>query len=265
MFEGFEAEVTDRARRAAAAAKQAAKLARLLQRAAETVDVHGLRQRAADAAAKAAEAAALLAELDPAVRAGDLLVAGTEGGGEAVHQQYAAAFEQACAGLGVSLEGTYPDYRVFPFEVRIRLEEHRALLGRRSLWTLAPAVLARAVKAERERLFGQNFAADRFGASLGRAYDARVAGQPGHPPVRLVDILELFQLGNFGRTSYGRDEFTFDLYRFRQTDMQVGQRLLQFCDMRGAGVGLLVPTARGTQERLIAMRLIPGEAEAVGD
>ena len=263
MFERFEAEVAERARRALTAARQAANLARRLQRAAETVDVHDLRQRVQDAAARAAQAAALLAELEPAVRGQDVLLTGPDA--DAVHRQYAAAFEQACAGLGVPLEGTYPDYRVFPFDVRIRLDDHRALLGRRSIWTLAPEVLARAVKAERDRLFGQGFAADRFGASLATAYDLRVGQQTGHPPVRLVDILELFQLATFGRNSYSRDEFAFDLYRFRQTDMRVGQRLLQFCDLRGGGAGLLVPTARGTHERLVAMRLLPGEASAVGD
>ena len=257
MFERFDAQVATRAKRAATLAANAARLAKRLHRAAESVDLHELRQRAQDAAGRAAEAAAALAELAPAVEDPQVLL---EAEDATAHTRYAEAFAQACAGQAVPLEGSYPDYRVFPFDVRIRLAEHRAILGRRSIWTLAPEALAAAVKRERDRLYGATFAADRFGASLARAYDIRKGDQHGSPPVRLVEILEMFQLGTFGRNSYTRDEFAFDIYRFRQTDMRIGGRLLQFCDLRGGGSGLSIPTARGTQDKLIAIRLVPTEA-----
>ena len=259
MFERFDQEITTRAKRAAALAGQAARVAKRLQRAAESVDVRDLRQRAQDAASRAAEAAAALAELEPAVRDPSVLVAGDDPEADA---QYAGAFAKACAAQGVPLEGSYPDYRVFPFDVRIRLAEHRALVGRRSIWTLAPEALAKAVKRERDRLYGASFAADRFGASLAKAYDFRVGDGGGSPPVRLSEILDMFQLGNFGRNSYTRDEFAFDIYRFRQTDMMIGNRFLQFCDLRGGGSGVSIPTTRGTQEKLMAIRLVPTEASA---
>lgn len=254
MFERFEAEVTTRAKRAAQLASSAARLAKRLQTAADGVDLHDLRQRTQDAVARAQEAAAALAELEPAVRDPEVLATSDT----ALDAEYAQALAQACAKLEIPLEGSYPDYRVFPFDVRIRLNEHRALLGRRSIWTIAPEAVAQAVKRERDRLYGASFAADRFGASLARAYDIKTRPAGGSPPIRLTEILEMFQLGTFGRNSYTRDEFAFDIYRFRQTTMRVGDRLLQFCDLRG-GQGISVPTARGTQERLMAIRLVPTE------
>ncbi len=257
MFERFDVEVAARAKRAAALSAQAARLAKRLQRAAEGVDVHDLRQRTQEAVSRAAEAAAALAELEPAVRDPDVLAAD---GDTAV--EYAEALAKACAAQGVPLEGSYPDYRVFPFDVRIRLAEHRALLGRRSIWSLSPDAVARTAKRERDRLYGASFAADRFGTSLAKAYDIRVGDRGGSPPVRLLDILDLFQLGTFGRNSYTRDEFAFDIYRFRQTDMKIGARRLQFCDLRNAGSGLSIPTTRGTQDKLVAIRLLSTEASA---
>ena len=265
MFEVFDDGVTGPAKRAAALAAQTARLAKRLQRAAESVDLHELRQRVGDVVARAAEAAAAVGELESAVAAPGLLFAGDQGGEEAVHQAYAVAFARACAALGVTLEGSYPDYQVFPFSVKIRLEEDRALIGKRSAWSLRPEALARQVRRERDRLYGASFAADRFGASLAKAYDILAGSQAGFPPVRLVDILELFQLGTFGRSSYTRGEFAFDLYRYRQMKMVTGGRRVEFGDMRGGGTGLQVPTARGTYEKLIAIRLLPVGAQAVGD
>lgn len=265
VFEAFDEGVTGRAKRAAALAAQAARLTKRLQRAAESVDLHELRQRISDAVARASEAAAAVSELESAVATPGLLFAGEQGGNEAVHQAYAQAFARACVAQGIHLEGSYPDYQVFPFSVKIRLEEDRALIGKRSAWSLQPDALARLVRRERDRLYGAGFAADRFGASLAKAYDFRVGSQAGFPPVRLVDILELFQLGTFGRSSYTRDEFAFDLYRYRQTKMVTGGRRVEFGDLRGGGTGLQVPTARGTYEKLIGIRLLPLEAQAVGD
>ena len=265
MFETFEIEVGARAKRASALARQGARLAGRLDQAAGLVDLHELRQRVAEAVDRAAEAAAALAELQRGLQQPNLLFAGAPDGAEGVHQEYARAFERACADLRIPLEGTYPDYHVFPFEVKIRLEEDRALVGKRSSWVLRPAALAQAVYRERDRLLGASFAADRFGASLARAYDLRIGDEPGHPPVRLVDILEMLQLGNFGRNNYTRDEFAFDLYRFRQTEMKTGGRLIVFTDLRRGGSGLSVPNSHGGRDRLIAIRVVPLEAAALGN
>ena len=269
MFETLDAEIAARARLAAQSAAQSARLTKQLQRAAELADLHALRQRCADAAGRAAEAAAVALALREAVDAYRLGAgAGQEAAAELPHAGYAAAFEQACASEGVPLEGAYPDYRVFPFEVRLRLAEERALIGRRSWWALRPAALARAVRAERERLLGGPFAAERFGAALVRAYrvllpEVRQEHGAGAHRVPLRDVLALLQLGAFGRSTYTRDQFAFDLYRFRQTEMSAaGQRVL-FGDMRGGGAGIDIPTARGGHERLIAIQAVPGDG-AVG-
>lgn len=275
MFEAFDAQVASGAKRAAGTAAAVSRLAKQLQKAAEVVDIHLLRQRAGDAAAKAAEAAALLGALHEAVAAFELAEQAATGvaAGSAEAQMrdaaYASAFERACAAENIPLEGAYPDYRVFPFDVRIRPREERAVIGKKSWWALRPEALARAVKRERDRLMGGSFAAEKFGQSLVRAYDVllpEVQASAGkgvkHVPLRAV--LELLQLGTFGRNNYTRDEFAFDLYRYRQAGMTVGRRRVVLGDMRGGGAGFEVPNARGGRERLSALQVTPGEGGADG-
>lgn len=274
MFEAFDAEIAARAKRAASLAGQAARLAKQLQKAAESADVHLLRQKAGDAADRAVEADAVLRELREAVMGFSFrdpstateVAAASEASLDAA---YASAFERACAATGVPLEGNYPDYRVFPFDVRVRLREERAVIGKKSWWALRPEVLANAVKAERERLLGGTFAADKFGMALAKAYDllilrAREELGIGAQHVALREVLVLFQLGTFGRNNYTRDEFAFDLYRFRQTPMLVGTRRVSFGDLRDAGAGVLVPNARGSHDKLLGIHVTPAEGGSDG-
>lgn len=264
MFDTFDAEIGERARQAQVLAAQVARLAKQLQRAAEAADLHQLRQRVADTANRASEAAGAIDRLRRDLEAFSLLPASGEDAGAA----YGRDFERACAAAGVPLEGSYPDYRVFPFEVHLRPEEERAVLGRRSCWTIRPQRLASVVKRERDRLLGGAFAAERFGAALVRAYDVlilevRATSGSAAQQVSLRRVLDLLQLPTFGRISYTKDEFAFDIYRYRQAEMRVGGRDVALLDVRGAGAGFEVPNARGGWERLNALQVTP--AGAAGD
>lgn len=268
MFETFDAEVGPRAKQAQTLAAQASRLAKQLRKGADLVDVHLLRQKVADAAARAAEAAAALEALRAAVEgfavgAAAEAAATTVPDGE-VAAAYGRDFEQACAALGVPLDGAYPDYRVFPFDVRLRPAEERAVIGRKSWWALRPQAVAEACKRERNRLLGGAFAADKFGQALARAYDVLIrevrerSGQ-GAKQVALRDVLALLQLPTFGRASYTKDEFAFDLYRYRLTDMKVGTRWVKFDDLRNAGAGFEVPNSRGGWDRLTGLHVTLAE------
>jgi hypothetical protein len=272
LFETFDTEIGSRAKQAQLLVAQASRLAKQLRKGVDLADVHLLRQKVVDAAARASEAAAALEELRAAVE-GFAVAAATEvaattspdGEGAAA---YGRDFERACADVGVPLEGAYPDYRVFPFDVRLRLAEERAIIGRKSWWALRPDAVAAACRRERDRLMGGAFAADKFGQALARAYDVlilevRARSGAGAQQVPLRDVLELLQLPTFGRASYTKDEFAFDLYRYRQTGMQVGTRRVIFGDLRNAGAGCEVPNGRGGRDRLTGLQVTP--AEDAGD
>ena len=78
----------------------------------------------------------------------------------------------------------------------------------------------------------------------------------------LRDVLVVLQLGTFGRHNYSKDEFAFDLYRYRQTPMLAGTRRVALGDMRNVGAGFEVPNARGGRDRLTGLQVTPVEGEA---
>lgn len=273
MFDTFDDQIAARAKKAEGLAAQGARLAKQLRKGADLADLHLLRQKVVDAAARAAEAAEALADLRGmveglAVGAATEVAATTISGADPT-LAYGRAFERACTAQGVPLEGAYPDYRVFPFEVRLRPGEERVLIGRKSWWALRPEAVATAVKRERDRLMGGTFAAEKFGAALARAYDVlilevRARSGAGAHQVALRDVLALLQLSTFGRSSYSKDEFAFDIYRYRQTTMRVGPRRVVFGDLRNAGAGVEVPNARGSRDRLTGLQVTAAEEGAGG-
>jgi len=265
-FRAFDAAITDKAKVAATAATAAGRLAKALHKGASDVDLHLLRAKAADAAKRAAEAATALEQLRLAVagfavESADAATDALATTQPSLHEDYADAFAAACAALEVPLLGAYPDYRVFPFDVRIRLADERAIIGKKSYWGLRPEALAQAVKRERTRVHGGVFAADKFGRSLKRAFEVlhKEQGETGaSPQVPLTKVLALLQLGTFGRNSYTKDEFAFDIYRYRETDMEVEGGKVAFRDARGKETGAFeVPTSRGTVELFAGLSVVP--------
>ncbi len=272
LFEAFEAVIGVRARRLAALQGQANRLARQLQRASGEVDLHTMRQKASDAASRAMEASTAATELAEVLRTFSLLPAGAveaaasaetdaAGGMTGAHEEYARAFEQALVTEGVAFQGNFPAYQVFPFTVRVRLEEERALFGRRASYLLRPDALARKVRTERDRIHGATFQADRFGRSLLRAIELVDPESEGRPVRRapLGKIYEVLSLGNFGRNSYTRDEFAFDVYRYRQQTMLVNDWRLSFVAGHATGA-IAVPNTAGSFDNLQAVL-----AQRVGD
>ena len=270
MFtERFDAEVSEAARRATSLHDQAVKLARHCLRSAGALDLHDLRRRAADLASRAAEAAEAASVLHAAVEAFSAMPAEPSAAADE-ESEWAAAFARACADQGLAVQGVHPDYHLFPFTIRVRLHEERVLFGRRSSYRLRPAALAEDVRRERDRIFGGGFQHERFGRSLVKAYEA-LAGEGGvaaRRTVKLVDVYGLFALGNFGRGAYTRDQFAFDLYRFRLNPMVVEPWRIVLTDQRDAGgTAFEVPTGRGGTDRLGGLLLEPfgqaaGEAAA---
>jgi hypothetical protein len=271
LTERFDVTIGERARRAAGLQKQAANLARRCQRAADGIDLHDLRRRAEELAGRAQEAADAAAALREAVEAFAVL---PDGGGPVAglvapvgvaaaadeESSWAAAFQHASADLGLAVTGAYPDYHLFPFGVHVRLREERVLFGRRASYRLRPVALAEDVRRERDRIFGGGFNRDRFGRSLIRAHERlrMTEAGPGSPStrVRLGDVYTLFALGNFGRGTYTRDQFAFDLYRFRMGDMTVdGWRVVLTDQRETGGSAVEVPTGRGGTDRLAGLRL----------
>ena len=75
---------------------------------------------------------------------------------------FAADFEEACRAAKLPLEGNFPNYSVFPFSVRIDLDNPSAIINRKRVGTLRPSALVAAIADERDRLERSPFNVNEF-------------------------------------------------------------------------------------------------------
>jgi len=216
-------------------------------RAQETHEVSYLRSRLASvgealaAAQEALEAAALALAAAPP--------------GHAVGPGYGPALEAELRRANLAFEGAYPEYEVFPLLVRVNPEGEWVRIGRKTVQTLDPRTVVRAVEREHRRLHRSAFNANRFLGAVATCYDALSRGQAG-AAVALIDIYGLLS-ARTGPAGYTRQEFAFDIFRVRrQSDLVVDGRRLAFVHGK-KGTKIAVPRAQGGVEEFTAAIMTP--------
>jgi hypothetical protein len=165
---------------------------------------------------------------------------------------YAQVFEAACARLDLRVEGSFPSYEVFPFEIRISLAEEQVLLNNRVNRALDPVALASTIRRELDRLMRSRLNEGQFMSALLRAYDLLVSEsvQTKGRPMRQVRLKRIYQVLTLlkGRSGYSERLFAFDLYRLRDSSNLVwNNRRLIFGNVRSATNALAVPSHTGTK------------------
>lgn len=167
---------------------------------------------------------------------------------------YVAEFERLVRQKDLTLDGAFPEYTIFPLEVRFDLAKERVMLGRRQLTLLEPVALVEELARRHRAMQGQNFNARRFQQILGKAYDLVVEGQRREGQEasleRIYDILTL----RTGTGEYPRTAFAFDIFRLRRSPelVQDGRQMRFESGRRG---GFDVPKSGGGAERLSILRI----------
>jgi hypothetical protein len=179
--------------------------------------------------------------------------------GAALSEDYPQALESEFRRAGLEFEGAFPEYEIFPLTVRVNVDGESVRIGRRTVQTLDPRAVARAVQKDHRRLHGSSFNAPRFLDALALCYDALSGGQLGSP-VPLIDVYRLLS-ARTGATGYTRQEFAFDIYRVRrQSDLIVKGRTVEFSHGK-SGTQFPVPRTQGGAEifrALILRKALPG-------
>jgi hypothetical protein len=227
------------------AVRVAASKANSALRAGKSVNMQDLRRDLGSAATAFAEAAKILADWNGSVQEFRL--------GSVLEADYDRILRVECAKLNVPLEGEYPVYEVFPFEVRVSLPDEQVTINRRTFRSLNPPVVAAEVRRELDRLTRGSFNSERFLRALIRVYDLLVAeaarSKGGRAPsqVRLKKVHETLTLHR-GKAQYSEREFAFDIYRARRGSTLVADgRLVDFVHVRDAVGAIQVPSSRGAE------------------
>lgn len=242
----LDEKVSGPADQLAKASKRLATLATRLSKAIQTGDV-----RTAEASLRDLESLRVREPLEEAARALRAFEVG-----KYLQENFPEEFDRACRDAGITLEGYFPNYLVFPFTVRIDADSSSVLINKKRVSTLRPAVLASHIVAERERLESSRFNAADFLGALYRMWERLNQNGPRgvelKQPVALKKVYqELVPLRRF-KQDYPESFFAFDVQRLL-TSGQIehdGRRCHMDRGRNAAGAIRLID--RQGQERLIS-------------
>jgi hypothetical protein len=176
-----------------------------------------------------------------------------------------ADFRKACTASGLTVEGQFPRYLVYPLWLQVDARRVGVLINRKLHKGLRVSRIMSEVRAERERLLGRPFNAKHFLADLEAAYDQLVdlesaknrIQMAGHD-VGLRHIYHRLVPMRQWRADYPEVFFALDLHRLLQSGElhALDGRRFHLAPAREASVNLTVldSSGREVQLGLIAFR-----------
>ena len=145
-------------------ANLAAKLQKSIAKALDSGDLKAAKRDLAASQAVNAEISQIEEELNQKVEAVDSH-AYLEGG------DFSAQLLSLCERYGVDVVGTFPNFEMFPYKVRIDLENQDLYLDRKKVSCVRPEFFVQTVKTSRDKLMKASFNASQFLNELAGAYD----------------------------------------------------------------------------------------------
>lgn len=168
-----------------------------------------------------------------------------------------------CAAAGIDATGDFPVYEVFPYRVRVDVENLDLYLDRKKVQCLRPASFVGGVKLARDKLLKAPFQPAAFAQELAQAYDVTLQSQSrGKPYAQDADcyLMEIYKtltpMRRF-RKDYDQQSFAFDLarlYAAGDAALEDGRRL-QFGPSRNMKKAIRILDGEGREQFLATLRL----------
>ncbi|KGP74789.1 hypothetical protein JT05_14370 [Desulfosporosinus sp. Tol-M] len=168
-----------------------------------------------------------------------------------------------CDRLEVDVKGDYPTYEMFPFKVRIDIEDLDLYLDRKRVQCLRPLAFVQDVKAGRDKLLKANFDPKGFVKELAAAYDLMLIkqnqGKTSTSKVGDIYLKSLYALltpmRRF-RKDYDLQSFAFDLARLYAADLRTCEdgRQFQFGPSRNINKSIRILDQDGREQYLATIR-----------
>jgi len=131
-----------------------------------------------------------------------------------------------------TVEGDFPQFLVFPIEIRVDFANDQVLINKKITRKLHPKAVADAVERELNRVYAERFNPQQFMKVLLRAFDLLIAeAGTNNVKTQSVPLTEVYKLLTLraGSSSYSAVQFAFDIYRFRrQEDRSLNGRRVTF-------------------------------------
>lgn len=173
-------------------------------------------------------------------------------------------FLDALAAEGLTAEAEYPVYEVLPFKIRVLPEKEMVTIDDRICRSLRPAILARHLKKQIDRLNAASFDVNRYLQTLAAAYDTVMTRQIAktkidlsEQEVLLKDIYNTLTPMPHQKRDYTLQLFAFDLHRVLKSGQMVAPtdgRRLWLGNVRNRKQALVILDAQGQPQRYGVMK-----------
>lgn len=180
---------------------------------------------------------------------------------------YAAQMLEYLEKAGVDAKGEHNIYEVFPYKVKLDVENLDVYIDRKRIQCLRPKSLADDIKVSRDKLMAASFNPLLFANELADAYDVALAFKGKDKTVAadtdlyLVDLYKYLTPMRRFRRDYDMQSFAFDLARLNSSSVRTvdGGRMFQLGPSRNNTRAIRVLDGDGHERFLATIRFYFGE------
>lgn len=171
---------------------------------------------------------------------------------------FAAQMLECCQEKGVDVRGNSPVYEMFPYKVKLDMENQDLYLDRKKVQCIRPRSFVQTVRDSQEKLNRASFNAAAFAAELGDAYDTAVMKLKRQPQsdIYLTSLYKILAPMSRFRKDYDQQSFAFDLARLyisRIEETKNGRRF-QFGPSRESSKSIRILDQYGKEQHLSTIR-----------
>ncbi|MCM1541139.1 MAG: hypothetical protein NC121_07750 [Blautia sp.] len=174
-------------------------------------------------------------------------------GGEFAEQMLAA-----CEEKGVDVRGEFPVYEMFPYRVRLDLENQDVYMDRKKVQCMRPRSFVDIIKNGQEKLNKAPFNAVAFAGELAEAYDLAILKlkRQDQSDIYLTSLYKILAPMSRFRKDYDQQSFAFDLARLYISGIEETKngRRFQFGPSRANGKAIRILDKDGQEQFLATIR-----------
>lgn len=176
---------------------------------------------------------------------------------------FAGQMLAACEEKGVDVRGEFPVYEMFPYKVRLDVENQDIYLDRKKVQCMRPQSFVDTVKSGQEKLNKASFNAGTFVNELADAYDLAVIkmGKKAGYDMYLKNLYKFLAPMSRFRKDYDQQSYAFDLARLYMSDTEETKngRRFQFGPSRDQSKAIRILDKEGQEQYLATIRFYSKE------
>lgn len=227
------------------------KLFKAVSRETESGDIKSLTRDLNAMAEAAASVSAVLEEMKETVAGFDTRTYFESG-------EFAEQMLAICQEKGVDVRGEFPVYEMFPYRVKLDVENQDIYLDRKKVQCMRPESFVNIVKSGQEKLNKASFNALTFVSELSEAYDLAVLKLKKHPEsdIYLTSLYKFLAPMSRFRKDYDQQSYAFDLARLYMSGIEETKngRRFQFGPSRLPGKAIRILDKDGKEQYLATIR-----------